>query len=308
MKALVTGGAGFIGSHLVDLLISKGYEVCVVDNLSYASDAKNVNPNVFIDRIDIRDLDNLKEVFEYSRPDVVFHLAAETHVDNSINGPQVFLETNVMGTFNILECVKDFTKRGDGIKLIHVSTDEVYGDLSASEEPFTEDSPYKPSSPYSASKASSDHLVKSYVRTYEINALVTNCSNNYGPRQHGEKLIPKVIHHLKNDLPVPIYGTGQNIRDWIYVEDHCRALLRLSERGASGASYNIGAKTEKSNLEIVLNIGKILGVNPKIELVTDRAGHDFRYAINSSFINDTTGWYPIYGFESALKKTVESYL
>lgn len=308
MIVLVTGGAGFIGSHLVDLLVEDGHKVAIIDNLSYSSNINNVNPKATLYNVDIRDAQSLEEVIERLSPDRIFHLAAETHVDNSIERPQAFLETNVMGTFNILECVRNLNKKGKRVRLIHVSTDEVYGDLSLMEEPFTEKSPYKPSSPYSASKASSDHLVKSYVRTYGIDAVVTNCSNNYGPRQHEEKLIPKAIKHIKEGKPVPIYGTGQNVRDWIYVKDHCQALTYVAIRGLSGDSYNIGSKTEKTNVEIIAAIGKVLGVQPLIQLVPDRAGHDFRYAINSKkLINFITGIF-IHSFDDAFKKTVESYL
>jgi dTDP-glucose 4,6-dehydratase len=303
MKAIVTGGAGFIGSHLVDLLVKKGWEVYVIDSLTYAAREESINKSAKFLWLDICSV-GLFEDIKTIQPDVIFHLAAETHVDNSIVGPQEFIDTNIVGTFNLLETVR---KLGKKVRLVHVSTDEVFGDLKKGDKPFKETDPYKPSSPYSASKASSDLLVKSYVRTYGIDAIVTNCSNNFGPRQHAEKLIPTVIECLKNDKEIPVYGSGQNIRDWIYVEDHCEALHFLFEKGTSGESYNIGGECELTNLQIIDYLGKIMERSPKIEFVKDRAGHDYRYAIDNSKIK-SLGWINRGRFESDLRYTVHYFL
>jgi dTDP-glucose 4,6-dehydratase len=236
------------------------------------------------------------------RIDTIFHLAAETHVDNSIVNPNVFIETNVIGTLNLLNQVRD-----SGLRFVHVSTDEVYGSLTSWEDPFTEESQYNPSSPYSASKAGSDHLVKAYAKTYGMDNIVTHCSNNFGPNQHTEKLVPKTIDLIKKDLPVTIFGNGMNVRDWIFVEDHCEALIFLAQEGRSGETYNIGANNELHNLDMVSSIAYEMGNRvPKIERVPDRAGHDFRYAINSSKIK-TLVWKPRTSFKDGLKRTIESY-
>lgn len=290
MKVLVTGGAGFIGSHLVDLLIKEGHGVTIVDSLTYAGDIKNINPRAAFYYMNICSPDIRKVIKGHHW---VFHLAAETHVDNSIKNPEEFIKTNVFGTYNILQNLQ-------GARLIHVSTDEVYGSLDIDDKPFTETHPYKPSSPYSASKASSDLLVKSYVKTYGIDAVVTNCSNNYGPRQNKEKFIPKVIDCIENVQKIPLYGDGRNIRDWISVYDHCEALLYLAWKGVKGESYNIGANQEKSNLDIIHTISKLIGKTPIVSFVEDRPGHDFRYAIDSTKLSKL-GWTAKRDFDSEMK-------
>jgi len=303
-NVIVTGGAGFIGSCLVRMLCDKGVNVYVVDSLTYASELGNVDKRAVFYLADIRKPDCIKSYFKYksdAKIDTLFHLAAETHVDNSIYNPSLFTETNVNGTVNLLnQCLNK------GIRFIHVSTDEVYGDLKMGQDPFMENTPFNPSSPYSASKAASDHFVKAYHRTYGMDNIITHCSNNFGPRQNFEKLIPKVISRIIQNIPIPVYGNGSNVRDWIFVEDHCEALIYLSEHGKSGETYNIGANNELSNLELIDRIGKVIGKTYDIAFVEDRQGHDLRYAINTLKM-EILGWKARSNFEEALKKTVEFY-
>lgn len=317
----VTGGAGFIGSHVVELLLASNYRVITVDKLTYAGDLANLNavhdhPNHTFLQMDICDQALIFELFEHYEFDGVFHLAAESHVDNSISGPQAFIETNVMGTFNLLEAArKSWLKESKkDSRFLHVSTDEVYGSLGPKGY-FTEQSPYQPNSPYSASKASSDMLVRSYNKTYGLNTVITNCSNNYGPRQHHEKLIPTVIKAALNNKPIPVYGQGTNIRDWLFVTDHSTALKTVYEKGAAGEVYNIGTHHELTNLELVTRICRYLdelvpsdeSYEQLITFVGDRPGHDFRYAIDPSKIHQL-GWKPSHSFEEALRATLRWYL
>jgi dTDP-glucose 4,6-dehydratase len=257
--------------------------------------------------VDIRDHENLDLLYNRYEPEITYHFAAESHVDNSIDGDDVFLSTNINGTHNILKCIKKY-----GGKLVHISTDEVYGSLTREDPPFMETTPYNPRNPYSATKAASDHLVRSYVNTHKIDAIVTNCSNNYGPRQHKEKFIPTVIRHIKNNTPVPVYGTGQNVRDWLYVEDHCEALLEIGKNFKSGERYNIGGGHEVSNLEMVAMILDIMGkpinmYQSWINFVSDRKGHDFRYAMNAEKIQKELGWSAKTDIIVGLEKTLEWY-
>lgn len=292
-KVIVTGGAGFIGSHLVDSLLDRGIEVIVLDSWTYAAHSVDSRAKSVI--FDIRHDD----FTTYMRDvDTVFHLAAETHVDNSIKNSRLFIDTNVIGTYNLLEAC-----RGQGVRLISVSTDEVFGDLSLKDAPFTESHPFRPSSPYSASKAAGDHLVHAWGRTYGLDVIVTHCSNNFGPRQNAEKLIPKVIDSIKKAKPIPVYGTGKNVRDWIFVKDHCEALMFVAENGVSGESYNVGGENELTNLEIIEKVADVMGKYAYIKTVEDRKGHDFRYAIDNTKIR-SLGWNPRFNFEKALKITI----
>ena len=313
-KILVTGGLGFIGSNLIDLLISKKYNVINVDKVSYSSnfyntkEYKNSKKYKFI-KCNIGDKKFKKLLFKY-KPVTIFNLAAETHVDRSIENPKNFIQSNIVGVFNLLECFKDYSKKYKS-KLIHISTDEVYGDILSGRS--SEDYPYQPSSPYAASKAASDHLVSSYIRTYKVPAIVTNCSNNYGPKQHPEKLIPKLIYNILNNKPLPIYGKGKNSREWIYVKDHCEALLKVSLKGKVGEFYNIGSNKNLNNLQVseeLINISKkIIKVGKKVKIlfVKDRPGHDIRYALNSSKIKNKLGWYPRTNFRQGIKLTLDWY-
>ena len=315
-RVIVTGGLGFIGSNLIELLLKKKYQVINLDKNTYSSNFYNVkefkkNKNYRYIRCDIADK-NLSKIFYRFKPIAIFNLAAETHVDRSIDGPKSFIHSNIIGVFNILEIFKKFSKNNKKSKLIHISTDEVYGDVlkGRTKETF----PYNPSSPYAASKASSDHLVSSYVRTYKIPAIVTNCSNNYGPKQHPEKLIPKLIHNILTNRKLPIYGKGTNSREWIYVKDHCEALIKIFEKGKIGNFYNIGSNKNLMNLDIcktLLNIAKKkinVGKNVKVEFVKDRPGHDIRYALNSSKLIKELKWKPKTNFRTGLEKTFEWYL
>lgn len=326
MKILVTGGAGFIGSAVVRLAISRGHEVVNVDALTYAACLDNVasvsdNQYYVFKRADIRDRAALDEIFAETKPDVVMHLAAESHVDRSIDGPSDFIETNITGTFNMLEAARKYWLdhgKSDGFRFHHISTDEVYGSLPADPSAqFTEDTSYDPRSPYSASKAASDHLVRAWAETYGLPVVLSNCSNNYGPFHFPEKLIPVVIINALAGKPLPIYGDGSNVRDWLYVEDHADALLLVVEKGALGRSYNIGGENERSNLELVQTICSILDeLRPRSEgkyadlitFVTDRPGHDARYAIDPTRIREELGWRPSVTVEEGLHKTVEWYL
>ena len=313
-KIIVTGGLGFIGSNLVESLLRKKYFVINLDKVTYSSNfynTKNFNnsKNYKFIKCDIKDKKLSKIIYDI-KPSGIFNLAAETHVDRSIDDPESFIQSNIVGVYNLLEIFKEFSKKFRS-RLIHISTDEVYGDVLNGRS--SENYPYQPSSPYAASKAASDHLVSSYVRTYKIPAIVTNCSNNYGPKQHPEKLIPKLIYNILNNKPLPIYGKGTNSREWIYVEDHCDALIKVFNKGKVGEFYNIGSNKNLNNLEVtknLLNISKKiipLGKNVKINFVKDRPGHDVRYALNSNKIKKELGWYPKTNFNDGLRKTFEWY-
>ena len=324
MKLLVTGGAGFIGSAVVRLAIARGHEVVNLDALTYAACLDNVAsvadaPGYNFVQADIRDFGALETVFAQHKPDAVMHLAAESHVDRSIDGPGAFIDTNVMGTHTLLEAARSYwdgAGRPDTFRFHHISTDEVFGSLGSTGL-FTEDTPYDPRSPYSASKAASDHLVRAWHHTYGLPVMLTNCSNNYGPYHFPEKLIPVVILNALAGKPLPIYGDGSNVRDWLYVEDHADALLCVLEKGAVGRSYNIGGENERTNLELVQTLCRILDAKqPQAEgsyadlitFVTDRPGHDARYAIDSARIRDELGWRPSVTVEEGLERTVQWYL
>ena len=314
IKVLVTGGLGFIGSNLINLLLSKKYKVLNIDKVSYASNFYNTikfknNKNYKFVKCDLNNIKNLEKIIDKFKPQVIFNVAAETHVDRSIDGPKNFIFSNIIGTFNILEILRKSKKK---IRLIHISTDEVYGDVIKGRS--KEDDAYKPSSPYAASKASSDHLIYSYIRTYKIDANITNCSNNFGPNQHPEKLIPKLIYNIINNKKLPIYGKGVNSREWIYVEDHCEAILKVYKSGKPGEFYNIGSNYNINNLTVVKKLISVakkkikLGNNVKIIFVQDRPGHDMRYAINSNKIKKNLKWKPKTNFMSGLEKTFDWYL
>ncbi len=327
MKILVTGGAGFIGSAVVRLAVARGHEVVNLDALTYAACLDNVadaaQSNLYnFEHVDIRDRTALDRIFSTHQPDAVMHLAAESHVDRSIDGPGDFIETNITGTYNMLEAARAYwvqAGKTDTFRFHHISTDEVYGSLP--DDPsvqFTESTPYDPRSPYSASKAASDHLVRAWQETYGLPVVLTNCSNNYGPYHFPEKLIPVTILNALGGKPLPIYGDGSNIRDWLYVEDHADALLLVLEKGTLGRSYNIGGENERTNLELVKTLCGILDdLRPRsdgklyadqIEFVTDRPGHDARYAIDPSRISKELGWRPSVTVEEGLRKTVKWYL
>ena len=310
-KIIVTGGLGFIGSNLINLLLKKNFYVINLDKVSYSSNFYNTkefnkNKNYKFIKCNINNK-NLNSIFLKYKPDCIFNLAAETHVDRSIDNPKDFIDTNILGTFNVLENFKKFSSKYKKTRLIHISTDEVYGDVLTGRS--SELYPYKPSSPYAASKASSDHLVYSYVRTYKIPAIITNCSNNYGPKQHPEKLIPKLIYNILNNKNLPIYGKGLNSREWIYVDDHCEALLKIFKKGKIGEFYNIGSNKNFNNLEISKFLIKVsknylkIGSNVKIKYVKDRPGHDIRYALDSNKIKKQLKWSPKTKFNDGLKKT-----
>jgi dTDP-glucose 4,6-dehydratase len=331
LKVLVTGGAGFIGSMVIRKILDQtNYDVVNVDKLTYAGNLDSLSniidsPRYFFEEVDICDTKALDTVFETHRPNIVMHLAAESHVDRSINGPSDFIYTNIIGTFNLLESSRsyfDTLNNGDRLKFRfhHISTDEVYGDLVGSEDLFTEQTPYSPSSPYSASKASSDHLVRAWGRTYGLPILISNCSNNYGPYHFPEKLIPHIILNAIHGKPLPIYGDGSQIRDWLYVEDHANALIKVATKGKIGETYNIGGHNEKTNLQVVEDICSLLEEfapdKPKgvhnyrdlIRFVKDRPGHDERYAIDASKIESELGWAPKETFETGLRKTTQWYI
>jgi len=313
-KIIVTGGLGFIGSNLIELLLKKNYFIINIDKVTYSSNLYNVKEfknkkNYKFIKCNIKNKKFKKLLFQH-KPSCIFNLAAETHVDRSIDNPENFIQSNIVGVYNLLESFKEFSKKFRS-KLIHISTDEVYGDILKGRS--SEKHPYIPSSPYAASKAASDHLVRSYVRTYKVPAIVTNCSNNYGPKQHPEKLIPKLIYNILNNKPLPIYGKGANSREWIYVKDHCEALFKVFQKGVVGQFYNIGSNKNLNNLEVcrkLLNISKKskkLGKNVKILFVKDRPGHDFRYALNSNKIKKKLNWYPKTSFEKGIKLTFDWY-
>ena len=327
MKILVTGGAGFIGSAVVRQAVRDGHEVVNLDALTYAACLDNVacvsnSENYVFEQVDIRDRAALYRVFLEQRPDVVMHLAAESHVDRSIDGPGDFIETNIIGTYNMLEAARSYwlgQGRPDSFRFHHISTDEVYGSLPGDPEVmFTEDTAYDPRSPYSASKASSDHLVRAWAETYGLPVLLTNCSNNYGPYHFPEKLIPVIILNALAGKELPIYGDGSNIRDWLFVEDHADALLTVVQKGALGRTYNIGGENERTNLELVKTLCGILDQKrpradgkpyaDQITFVTDRPGHDARYAIDPTRIRDELGWRPSVTVEEGLERTVQWYL
>jgi dTDP-glucose 4,6-dehydratase len=313
-KIIVTGGLGFIGSNLIDLLLKKNFFVINIDKTTYSSnfyntkEFKNSKKYRFI-RCDIKDKKVKKILLKY-KPACVFNLAAETHVDRSIDNPESFIQSNIVGVYNLLEYFREFSNKFKS-RLIHISTDEVYGDILNGRS--TEEYPYKPSSPYAASKAASDHLVSSYVRTYKIPAIVTNCSNNYGPKQHPEKLIPKLIYNILNNKSLPIYGKGTNSREWIYVKDHCEALIKVFLRGKVGQFYNIGSNKNLNNIQVtneLLNVSKDiinLGKKVKIIFVKDRPGHDIRYALNSTKIKKELNWFPKTNFKDGIKLTFDWY-
>ena len=326
MKLLVTGGAGFIGSAVVRQAIARGHQVVNLDALTYAANLANVaevadSPLYTFEHADIRDRGALDRIFAAHAPDIVMHLAAESHVDRSIDGPADFIETNIVGTFNMLEAArKSWEIRGkpEGFRFHHISTDEVFGSLPADPAvQFTEETSYDPRSPYSASKASSDHLVRAWHETYGLPVVLSNCSNNYGPYHFPEKLIPVIILNALAGKPLPIYGDGSNVRDWLYVEDHADALLLVAQKGQVGRSYNIGGENEHSNLELVQTICAILDrIEPRptgsyadlITFVADRPGHDARYAIDPTRIREELGWRPSVTVEEGLEKTVRWYL
>ena len=328
MRILVTGGAGFIGSNLLLYLHEKypNYQLLNIDKLGYASDLsyldeiKNSNRYTF-KKLDIVDRDAVRDIIRSYKPDGVFHLAAESHVDNSIKGPEPFIQSNVVGTFNLIEECRQFWKEDDErwkkSRFLHVSTDEVYGELGE-QGAFSEESPYAPNSPYSASKAGSDFIIRSYYHTYGMNVVTTNCSNNFGPHQHDEKLIPTVIRTALNHDDIPVYGKGENVRDWLFVREHCRALDLVFNEGQSGETYIIGGNNEWKNIDLVKKICNILneevGDAPSsdfkdlITFVKDRPGHDFRYAIDASKIKEELGWNSEESFEQRLRETIRWYI
>jgi len=331
LKILVTGGAGFIGSAVVRSIINQTkYDLVNLDKLTYAGNIDSLSDVASLqkythEQVDICDAKALDRVFQQHKPDCVMHLAAESHVDRSIDGPADFIDTNIVGTFNLLEAARHYYEsleedKREQFRFHHISTDEVYGDLENTEDLFTEETPYSPSSPYSASKAASDHLVRAWGRTYGLPVIITNCSNNYGPYHFPEKLIPHVILNAIHGKPLPIYGDGSQIRDWLYVEDHAKALIKVVTEGEIGETYNIGGHNEKTNLEVVETICDLLeelapekpaGVKNYRDLITfvkDRPGHDVRYAIDASKIERELGWVPEETFETGLRKTVKWYL
>lgn len=332
MKILVTGGAGFIGSAVIRHLINDlDYQVVNIDKLTYAGNLESLesitdSPNYTFQQIDICNSEAIRRALQTHLPDKIMHLAAESHVDRSIDSPNNFIQTNITGTYTLLEEAKNYwskllsSDKKSQFRFHHVSTDEVYGELNQSEQPFTEEHPYAPNSPYSASKASADHLVRAWHRTYQFPVVLSNCSNNYGPYQFPEKLIPLTILNVLKGAPIPVYGKGDQVRDWLYVEDHAKALAMVMEQGRVGENYNIGGYNEKTNLEVVKTICSTLdhmapsqtGHSSKheslITFVADRPGHDFRYAIDASKIYDDLGWKPSETFETGIRKTVQWYL
>lgn len=329
MKILVTGGAGFIGSALVRRLLAdrRGIEVCVIDKLTYAGNVENLwscsgNPHFIFEQADICDSERMRAIFNFFAPDVVMHLAAESHVDRSIDGPNEFIQTNIVGVYALLQAALEHWRslEAEGKKRFrfhHISTDEVYGSLG-SDGKFTETTAYRPNSPYSASKAASDHLVRAWGHTYGLPVVISNCSNNYGPYQFPEKLIPHIILNALVGDPLPVYGRGDNVRDWLYVDDHASALQLIAERGQVGETYNVGGNAERRNIDVVQAICVLMDeLTPHATLadrrtlityVADRPGHDLRYAIDASKIERELGWRPSVTFEEGLRQTVEWYL
>jgi len=333
MKFLVSGGAGFIGTAVIRHLIHDlDHQVVNVDKLTYAGNLESLesvshSPLYTFEQIDICDSESIKRLFDQQQPDKIMHLAAESHVDRSIDGPAEFIQTNIIGTYVMLDVAKQYysklpEEKKQNFRFHHISTDEVYGDLHGTTDLFTEETPYAPSSPYSASKASSDHLVRAWHRTYNFPIIITNCSNNYGPYQFPEKLIPLTILNAISGKPLPIYGKGDQIRDWLHVEDHAKALVKVLQEGKIGETYNIGGNNEKTNLEVVETICKILeellpiknstlniqNYKNLITFVADRPGHDIRYAIDATKISNELNWQPQETFETGIKKTVQWYL
>ena len=328
MKFLVSGGAGFIGTAVIRHLIHDlDHQVVNVDKLTYAGNLESLesvshSPLYTFEQIDICDSESIKRLFDQQQPDKIMHLAAESHVDRSIDDPTEFIETNIIGTYNLLEESRQYwaklpEEKKESFRFHHISTDEVYGDLHGSTDLFTEETHYAPSSPYSASKASSDHLVRAWYRTYKLPIVITNCSNNYGPYQFPEKLIPLTILNAISGKPLPVYGKGDQIRDWLYVEDHAKALVKVLQEGKIGETYNIGGNNEKTNLDVVKAICNILedlvpiesgNYKDLITFVADRPGHDFRYAIDATKIANDLKWQPQNTFEVGIKKTVQWYL
>jgi len=326
MRVLITGGSGFIGSALIRSLIadSPKYNVLNIDSLTYASNESALDsvlgqPNYQFKKIDICNYEDLSQTIKDFLPERIIHLAAESHVDNSINDPFSFLETNILGTYNLLQASRDLIskeKLNKSFVFHHVSTDEVFGDLQINDKSFTEESNYLPSSPYSASKASSDHLVRAWSRTYGLNYVITNCSNNFGPFQHAEKLIPKTIHNAIMEKPIPLYGNGKQIRDWLYVEDHVEAIRLITKKQIKNDTFNIGANNEMTNIEIVSTIlNKMIekfafprDILDLISFVKDRPGHDERYGIDPSKIISKLGWKPRHSFNDAIEKTISWYI
>ena len=326
---IVTGGAGFIGSNFILRWLEKFDEdILNIDNLSYAADLNNLkdiehNLNYSFKKLNIQNQDEITTLILESKPRAILNFAAESHVDRSIEGPENFINSNIVGTYSLLEASLQYwnslgEKEKDNFRFFHISTDEVFGSLNMLDEKSTEESPYRPNSPYSASKAASDHLVRAWHHTFELPTLISNCTNNYGPHQHQEKLIPLIITNALENKNLPIYGDGKNIRDWLYVEDHCEAIIKILENGKPGETYNIGGSCEKNNLEVVSEICKILdSIKPKqdgssykeqIEFVKDRPGHDFRYSLDTSKIKKDFNWKPKESFSSGLEKTVQWYL
>jgi len=316
-KIIVTGGLGFIGSNLIDLLIKQNYSIINLDKVNYSSNFYNVKDfkkckNYQFIKCDLNESQKLLKIFIKYKPICIFNLAAETHVDRSIDGPKDFIVNNIVGVFNLLVAFRKFNEKINQTRLIHVSTDEVFGDVlkGRSNEKYQ----YKPSSPYAASKASSDHLVYSYIKTFKIPAIITNCSNNYGPKQHPEKLIPKLIYNIINNRNLPIYGKGKNSREWIYVKDHCEALIKVFKKGKIGNFYNIGSNKNLNNTQITKLLLKIaskkLTLNSKVQIkyIKDRPGHDLRYALNSNKIRKELKWKPCTSLNAGLTKTLQWYL
>lgn len=322
-KILITGGAGFIGANLVHHLLASEPDAAltIVDVLTYAGNLKYIesaltNPRVRFVQADIADMAAMRQVFADAQPTQIYHLAAESHVDRSISGPGAFVMTNIVGTFTLLECARGLWAGGRAGRFLHVSTDEVFGSLG-DDGAFTEETPYDPSSPYSASKAGSDHLVRAYGRTYGMDVVITNCSNNFGPYQYPEKLIPVIIRNIRDNKALPVYGDGKNVRDWLYVEDHCSALHAVMERGQPGRSYNVGTRNEWSNIALVERLCDLMDAalertlgssRALITYVADRPGHDHRYAIDPSRLERELGWRPAHSFDEAIAHTVRWYV
>lgn len=320
----ITGGAGFIGSHVVRLFVTKypNYKIVNIDKLTYAGNLENLKdidqkPNYIFEKADIVDAQRINDLFDQYKPDGVIHLAAESHVDRSISNPTEFIYTNIVGTVNLLNAARTIWKdNAEGKRFYHISTDEVYGSLG-DEGLFTEETPYDPRSPYSAAKASSDHLVRAYNHTFKLPAVISNCSNNYGPNHFPEKLIPLAINNIKNMKPIPIYGKGENVRDWLYVVDHSRAIDMIFHTGRDGETYNIGGNNEWTNIDLIRKLCEVMDVKLNrepgtsaslITFVKDRAGHDMRYAIDSSKLMNELGWEPSLQFEEGIEKTLDWYL
>ncbi len=316
-KILVTGGLGFIGSNLIEQLLNKGFSVLNIDKVGYASNFYNTvsfknNKNYKFLKLNIINENKLLKIFKKYKPIGVFNLAAETHVDRSIDEPDEFIKSNILGAYSLLNVFKKYSKKNKSSKFIHISTDEVYGDIIKGRT--KENHPYKPTSPYAASKASSDHIVFSYIKTFGIKAIITNCSNNYGPRQHPEKLIPKMIYNIINNNPLPIYGSGKNSREWIYVKDHCEALIKIFKSGKIGETYNIGSNKNLNNIEIckkLISVARkniVIGKKVKIKYVKDRPGHDKRYALDSSKLIKKLKWKPKIKLSDGIRETFLWYL